>query len=143
MSCAVGANLAAIRPGSVSAETVGWRRSRCSARILPRNPKHTVRGCAPVTKDSWRSAATTTLNCCGGRAKQGLQVAGEHVPKPLAKRLASVGIDASVWADLVWNWQKYFGQTACVGRPESMKADAESLGKQYHRGQLMAQACFK
>ena len=75
-------------------------------------------------------------------AKQGLQVAGEHVPKPLAKRLASVGIDASVWADLVWNWQKYFGQTACVGRPESMKADAESLGKRHHRGQVMAQSCF-
>ena len=75
-------------------------------------------------------------------AKQGLQVAGEHVPKSLAKRLASVGIDASVWADLVWNWQKYFGKTACVGRPEAMKADAESFGKQYHRGQVMAQSCF-
>jgi hypothetical protein len=64
------------------------------------------------------------------------------VPKGLAERLTAMGIEAGMWADLVWSWQKYFGKSSCVGWPESMKADAAAQGKPYHRGQGMAASCF-
>ncbi|EGF27647.1 transposase [Rhodopirellula baltica] len=71
-------------------------------------------------------------------------VAGQvaELPNRLAHTLSEVGIDASMWRDLVWDWQKYFGKSSCVGRPESMKADAERNGHRHHRGQARASACF-
>jgi hypothetical protein len=64
------------------------------------------------------------------------------VPRALAGTLATLGIDASMWRDLVWNWQRYFGKSSCAGRPESMQADAEQHGRRWHRGQRAAAACF-
>lgn len=64
------------------------------------------------------------------------------VPAGLAKTLTELGIDASMWRDLVWNWQKYFGKSVCVGRPESIRAKAESIGKHHYRGQASVSACF-
>jgi len=75
-------------------------------------------------------------------ARQGLDAIGAKVPQGIAKRLAPIGIDASLWADLVWNWQKYFGNSSCVGRSDSMKADAEARGIAHHRGQKIAATCF-
>jgi hypothetical protein len=56
--------------------------------------------------------------------------------------LASLGIDASMWRDMVWHFKKYFGRSACVGSPESMAADAARTGKRWHRGQRAARAFF-
>ncbi|EMI40511.1 hypothetical protein [Rhodopirellula sp. SWK7] len=47
-----------------------------------------------------------------------------------------------MWRDLVWNWQKYFGKSSCVGSPDSMRHDAERCGKHHHQGQASASACF-
>ncbi|MEM0926911.1 MAG: hypothetical protein AAGJ83_12795, partial [Planctomycetota bacterium] len=70
-------------------------------------------------------------------------VAGaSKVPARLAKRLGSLGIDASMWRDLVWNWQRYFGKSVCVGSPESMKQHAEDTGRHHHAGQASVRACF-
>ena len=65
-----------------------------------------------------------------------------QVPKSLAKTLKELGIDAGMWRDLVWHWQKYFGQSTCVGRPESMRAEAERTGHHGYRGQASAAACL-
>jgi len=75
-------------------------------------------------------------------AKQSVQSVSSEVPGPLAERLAALGIDASMWRDLVWNWQRYFGKSACVGRPESMKQHAEQTGRHHYRGQASGAACF-
>ena len=75
-------------------------------------------------------------------ARQGVDGVRLEVPASLAKVLAALGIDASMWRDLVWNWQKYFGKASCVGRPESMKADAARTGRHHHRGQSSAAMCF-
>ncbi|MEM9368823.1 MAG: hypothetical protein AAGD07_22760 [Planctomycetota bacterium] len=75
-------------------------------------------------------------------AKQSADAMSSPVPKRLAKTLSEIGIDATMWRDLVWNWQKYFGGSACVGRPQSMKAHAESSGRHYHRGQVSVASCF-
>lgn len=64
------------------------------------------------------------------------------IPGTLAKRLAELGIDVSMWRDLVWNWQRYFGKSACVGSPESLKQHAEQTGRHHYRGQAKAASCF-
>ncbi|GAA5508662.1 hypothetical protein [Novipirellula caenicola] len=64
------------------------------------------------------------------------------VPRSLAKTLESLGIDVSMWREIVWHWNAYFGQSSCIGRRESMQADAERTGHHWHRGQSRASACF-
>lgn len=61
-------------------------------------------------------------------AKQAVDGIAAKVPESLAKLLASLGIDASMWRDLVWNFKKSFGRSACVGSSQSMHADAERHG---------------
>ncbi|MEM9366900.1 MAG: hypothetical protein AAGD07_12975 [Planctomycetota bacterium] len=75
-------------------------------------------------------------------AKQSVDAMSSTVPKRLARTLSEIGIDATMWRDLVWNWQKYFGKSVCVGRPESMKAHAASFGRHFHRGQASVASCF-
>ncbi len=75
-------------------------------------------------------------------SKQNVDGIVAKVPTSLAKTLGELGIDASMWRDLVWNWQRYFGRSTCAGRPSSMKADAERIGHCWHRGQQSASFCF-
>jgi len=75
-------------------------------------------------------------------AQQSVEGFVERIPKSLGKSLSDLGIDASMWRDLVWNWQKYFGRSACAGSPQSMRADAERTGRRWHRGQASVSACF-
>ncbi|TWU33672.1 hypothetical protein Q31b_57290 [Novipirellula aureliae] len=75
-------------------------------------------------------------------AKQNLAEMAGKVPASLAKRIAEIGIDVSMWRELVWNWPKYFGNSGCIGRPDSMKADAEQHGHHHHRGQASVACCF-
>ena len=64
------------------------------------------------------------------------------VPTPLAKLLGSIGIEASMWRELVWDWQRYFGRCSCALASESMRAEAERTGHRFHRGQASAADCF-
>jgi hypothetical protein len=73
-------------------------------------------------------------------ASQGMNGAVAKVPSKLATLLASLGIDASMWRDLVWHFKRYFGRSSCVGSPSAMEADAERHGKRWHRGQKSARA---
>lgn len=85
-------------------------------------------------KDYWRLLRWTAKQSVGGVTAK--------VPRPLASVLTELGIDVSMWRDLVWNWQKYFGKTSCVGRPESIKQHAQQTGRHHHRGQASVAACF-
>jgi len=53
-----------------------------------------------------------------------------------------LGMDASMWRDLVWDYKRYFGKSSCAGRSESMAADAQRLGKRFHHGQRRMRECF-
>jgi hypothetical protein len=75
-------------------------------------------------------------------AKQGVDGITAKVPASLAKTITELGIDVSMWRDLVWNWQRYFGKSTCAGHPDSMKADAQRQGRRWHRGQQLASSCF-
>ena len=75
-------------------------------------------------------------------ARQRCQEAVASVPKRLQSVLTKLGIEATMWRDLVWNYKRYYGKSSCAGKPESMAADAERLGKRFHRGQRQVVACF-
>ncbi len=75
-------------------------------------------------------------------AKQSIEDVKSEVPEALRVTLKELGIDLSMWRDLVWNWQKYFGKSICVGRPDSIKQHAERSGKHHHRGQASVAGCF-
>jgi hypothetical protein len=75
-------------------------------------------------------------------AKQRLQETVGEIPAKLEAALSSLGIEASMWRDLVWNFKRYFGQASCAGSPESMAADAARTGKRFHRGQRLVSECF-
>ena len=68
--------------------------------------------------------------------------ASAKVPPSLAGTLSKLGIAAGMWRDLVWNWQKYFGRSVCVGQPKSLRHQAERDGRHWLRGQAAAAACF-
>lgn len=100
--------------------------------------------------DGFRSSDKGFLNLDWGdykrllrwTAKQTIPGINAKLPQSLANTIAELGIDASMWRELVWNWQKYFGKSSCVGRPDSMKADAQRTGHHHHRGQASAACCF-
>ncbi len=62
------------------------------------------------------------------------------VPASLAPILQRIGIESSMWCDLVWNFKKYFGKSA--GRPASLQSEAERSGRAWCRGQRSAAGCF-
>jgi REP element-mobilizing transposase RayT len=75
-------------------------------------------------------------------AQQRVKEAVAAVPAHLLVILSKLGIEGSMWRDLVWNYKRYFGKSSCAGSPESMAADAQRLGKSFHRGQRQIRECF-
>ncbi len=74
--------------------------------------------------------------------RQRIKELAEEIPESLKSVLSKVGIEASMWRDLVWNFKRYFGKSSCAGSPQSMSADAERHGKRWHRGQAQVRECF-
>ena len=89
---------------------------------------------------SWRQYKRL-LDWTSQRTSSGATTAKE-IPKAIAKTLSELGIDASMWRDLVWDWQKYFGKSVCVGRPESLRDHADQAGRHHYRGQRSVGCCF-
>lgn len=63
------------------------------------------------------------------------------VPSHLEGILKRLGIDGSMWIDLVWGFKKYFSGSA-VGAPESLSRDAARHTHRWHRGQGAVRSCF-
>ncbi len=75
-------------------------------------------------------------------AQQGAGEAAAVPPAPQAAQLAALGIDASRWCELVWNYKKHFGRASCAGSPAAMAEDAQRHGHRWHRGQRTARNFF-
>ena len=75
-------------------------------------------------------------------SKQRVKEAVTELPAKLQSALSSLGIEASMWRDLVWNFKRYFGRASCAGSPNAMAADAARTGKRFHHGQRQASECF-
>jgi hypothetical protein len=75
-------------------------------------------------------------------ALQRVKGAVAAIPAKLQSIFAQLGIDGSMWRDLVWDYKRYFGKSSCAGRSESMAAEAQRQGKRFHHGQRRIRECF-
>ncbi|MDV6034206.1 MAG: hypothetical protein F9B45_29755 [Phycisphaera sp. RhM] len=75
-------------------------------------------------------------------AKQTEEGAGRKVPPSLQGLVSRLGIDLSMWRDLVWNFQRYFGNSCCAGSPSGMSQFAESSGRKWAKGHRRVAECF-
>lgn len=64
------------------------------------------------------------------------------VPPSVSRTLGQLGIAASMFRDLVWNFKKYFGRSRCAGSPQAMSSEAARHNKSWYSGQRQVQACF-
>ena len=74
--------------------------------------------------------------------RQGRSDKRGKIPAALAPILERLGIDPSMWFDLVWGYKKYFGRSRAAGRPEDMHRDAAQHGHRWVSGQRSATECF-
>ena len=93
------------------------------------------RGFLQISREDYLSLLNWT-------AKQGIDGIAAQVPTKLATLLTSLGIDSTMWRDMVWHFKKYFGRCTCVGSPEAMAADALKSGKRWHRGQRAVRGLY-
>ena len=93
------------------------------------------RGFLQISREDYLSLLNWT-------AKQGIDGVAAQVPAKLATLLTSLGIDSTMWRDMVWHFKKYFGRCTCVGSPEAMAADALKSGKRWHRGQRAVRGLY-
>ena len=75
-------------------------------------------------------------------ARQRPSVHKASIPSNLAPILQRIGIDGTMWTDLVWNFKKYFGKGSGVGKPSSLREYATSHDRHYVRGQRASSVCF-
>ncbi len=87
---------------------------------------------------SWHQYLALLRWTAGQRAKGPVA----KVPEELRGILEVLGIEASMWRDLVWNYMRYFGRSTCAGSPQAMSADAQRSGKRHRSGQRLVRECF-
>ncbi len=81
----------------------------------------------------------TLLDWTGREGRDGKK---GSIPQDLAPILERIGIDGSMWCDLVWRYSKYFGKSKAVGSPGKLQAEARQRGVAYIRGQRQCKDCF-
>ncbi len=81
----------------------------------------------------------TLLDWTGREGKDGKRGA---IPSKLEPILERIGIDGTMWCDLVWSYSKYFGKSQATGRSENMQAEATRQGRAYLRGQATSRSFF-
>jgi hypothetical protein len=64
------------------------------------------------------------------------------IPSSLRPLLQRLGIELTMWRDLVWNFHRYFGRSGCVGSPGQMRSFAISKGRRWAKGDRRVMACF-
>ena len=64
------------------------------------------------------------------------------IPNHLAPILQRLGLEPSMWCDLVWQFRRYFGRNGFAGAPNRMRDQARVNQKAYSPGQRLAELCF-
>ena len=111
-------------------------------KVVAQDPQPAVSGLRASDKGFLNLSWQEYIDLLGWTARQRVSGMVQEVPKRLKGLLSRMGIEASMWRDLVWNYKRYFGKSSCAGSPGSMSADAERHGKRWHRGQARARKCF-
>ena len=64
------------------------------------------------------------------------------IPSHLAPIMERLGIAPGMWADLVWNFNRYFGRSRAAGSPDGLKAEAQQSHRYFIPGQRQVASCF-
>ncbi|MFO0922448.1 MAG: hypothetical protein U0905_08190 [Pirellulales bacterium] len=62
------------------------------------------------------------------------------IPDNLQPILERIGIEGSMWCDLVWDFSKYFGKCYAAGKPVNLQKEAENRNIAWSRGQRSCRA---
>ncbi len=81
----------------------------------------------------------TLLDWTGRQRRQDKRGAIPEAVAPILKRL---GIEGSMWCDLVWEYKKYFGKSSSAGSSDRMKQHAQANDRAFTPGQRKAKKCF-
>lgn len=111
-------------------------------RTLASNPEVSDSGVRASDKGFLNLAWGDYLELLRWTAVQGSSFAQRQVPKKLGDVLRSLGIEASMWRDLVWNYKKYFGRSGSAGSPAAMSADAARHNRSWYQGHRQVAKCF-
>jgi len=109
---------------------------------LPSQPKRLLTPFPVSDKGFLQLGWKDYLSLLRWTAKQAVEGVVAQVPPKLVSVLTSLGIDASMWLELVWNFKRYFGRGSCAGSSAAMAAEAQRHGRSWHRGQKTARAFF-
>lgn len=109
---------------------------------LASDPEINHEGIRASNKGFLAMSLTDYLALLRWTARQGNQDSSAKVPPQLQGTLTRLGIDISMWRDLVWNFKRYFGSSSCAGSPRAMAEHAHATGHQWARGQAAVRACF-
>ena len=113
-----------------------------SPEILSGDPETNAEGIRASDKGFLGVSLTEYLKLLRWTGQQREEGTGKKVPAPLQGLVSRLGIDLSMWRDLVWNFQRYFGQSCCAGSPAGMSAFAASSGRQWAKGHRRVAECF-
>lgn len=64
------------------------------------------------------------------------------IPAELAPVFERLGIEPTMWGDLVWGFSKYFGRSRAAGSPDGLRAESRRSHRHWVRGQRAVGACF-
>jgi hypothetical protein len=64
------------------------------------------------------------------------------VPEKLRGILGALGIEASMWRDLVWDYKRYFGRSTCAGSPARCLLMRNAAASDHRSGQRLVRECF-
>lgn len=93
------------------------------------------KGCLSVTFEKYRELLEWT-------ARNGKPETRQPVPTHLTSIVEGLGIEPSMWCDLVWNFKRYFGRNGFAGTTESLKIQLAARSKTRVPCQRRVEACF-
>ena len=64
------------------------------------------------------------------------------IPQELAPIFERLGIEPTMWSELVWGFSKYFGRSRAAGSPEGLRAESRRSNRHWVRGQRAVGVCF-
>lgn len=113
-------------------------------KVLASDPQVSRSGVRASDKGFLSVAFSEYLALLRWTAKQRSAIGGAavKVPARLKPVLRKMGIEGSMWRDLVWNFKKYFGRGSCAGSPDSLAEEANRQQRRWYKGQRQAAACF-
>ncbi len=106
-----------------------------STKDISTNPQIHIKGVRASDKRFLNLAWRDFLAFLRRTTRPRVKAATAKVPEKLQHILCSVGVESSIWRDLVWEYKRSFRKASCAGRPESLAADAHRTGKNFRRGQ--------